>query len=130
MSVALDSWVVIEWLRGHEPSCSAVDEVLQAPVEPVISWVNLAEVHYRWVRDYGHRRATETTEALGEALRPQLPTRETMLDAAELKATNPIAFADCFAIATAAQFSLELWTGDPEIADRSSSLPCAVRDLR
>ena len=53
-----------------------------------------------------------------------------MLAAAELKAVNPMALGDCFAVATAAQFGLELWTGDPEIVDRASVLPCVVRDLR
>lgn len=60
----------------------------------------------------------------------ELPTRAIVLVAADLKAANPIAFADCFAIATAANFGLELRTGDPEIVERRSAFPCAVRDLR
>ena len=109
---------------------SAVNGVLSSGEPPLISWVNLVEVHYRSVRDRGHTWATERTTALEAALRPHLPTRAIMLAAAELKAVNPMALGDCFAVATAAQFGLELWTGDPEIADRASVLPCAVRDLR
>lgn len=130
MSVALDSWAVIEWLRGREPAMTAINGALNAPEPPVISWINLAEVHYRWIRDHGHARATETTAALEDSLRTQLPTRETVLVAAELKADHPMALGDCFAVATAAKLGLELWTGDPEIIDRRSALPCAVRDLR
>ncbi len=130
MSVALDSWAVIEWLKGHEPAMSAVNDVLVASEPPVISWVNLAEVHYTSVRDRGSSWAVRQTAALEEALRAELPTRAIVLAAADLKAANPIAFADCFAIATAASFRLELWTGDPEIVERRSALPCAVRDLR
>ncbi len=109
---------------------TAVNDVLAASEPPVISWINLAEVHYRWIRDHGRARATETTTALEESFRTELPTRETVLVAAELKAEHPMALADCFAVATAATFRLELWTGDPEIIDRRSALPCAVRDLR
>jgi len=130
VSVALDSWAVIEWLRGRDPATIAINEVLGASEPPVISWINLAEVHYRWIRDHGHARATETTTALEESLRTDLPTRATVLVAAELKAEHPMALGDCFAVATAAKFGLELWTGDPEIVERRSALPCAVRDLR
>ncbi len=130
MSVALDSWAVIEWLRGREPATTAINDLFDASEAPVISWINLAEVHYRWIRDHGHARATATTTALEESLRTNLPTRETVFVAAELKAEHPMALGDCFAVATAAKFGLELWTGDPEIVERRSVLPCAVRDLR
>jgi ribonuclease VapC len=48
--------------------------------------------------------------------------------AAHLKAVHPIAFADCFAAATAIARTATLLTGDPEILDRD--LGCLTRDLR
>ncbi len=130
MTVAFDSWAVLAWLQSEEPAASTVGDMLTRAEPAVISWINLAEVQYNVSRRAGARIASETTAALEEALRPELPTRAITLLAADLKAEHPMAFADCFAVATAAQFGLELWTGDPEIVDRASVLPCAVRDLR
>jgi predicted nucleic acid-binding protein len=41
---------------------------------------------------------------------------------------HPIAFADCFAAATAAARDATLLTGDPELLDRD--VGCRTRDLR
>jgi len=43
VSVALDSWAVIEWLRGREPAMTAINDLLDASEAPVISWINLDE---------------------------------------------------------------------------------------
>ncbi len=130
MTVALDSWAVLAWIDGDDPATDLVNSALDSPEPAVISWINLAEVHYKLSRRSGPARANEMTAALEDVLLAELPTRAIVLAAADLKAAHPIAFADCFAVATAATFRLELWTGDPEIVDRRSALPCAVRDLR
>ena len=130
MTVALDSWAILAWIDGDDPATDLVNGALESADPVVISWINLAEVQYNVSRRAGARIASETTAALEEALRPELPTRAITLLAADLKAEHPMAFGDCFAVATAAQLGLELWTGDPEIVDRASVLPCAVRDLR
>jgi hypothetical protein len=44
------------------------------------------------------------------------------------KAIHPMAFADCFAAATAAALGATLYTGDPELLCRD--VGCPVRDLR
>ncbi len=130
MTVALDSWAVLAWLDGEEPATDLVNGALGLLEPPIISWINLAEVRHKLSRRSDPVRASETTAALEDVLVAELPTRAIVLVAADLEAANPIAFADCFAIATAANFGLELWTGDPEIVERRSALPCAVRDLR
>lgn len=127
MSVCLDSWVVLEWLRSAEPSFSRVEAELGA--RPLISWMNLVEVYYRIERNYGRQRADEDLADLRAKLAPDLPGTARMIEAARLKAANPIALADCFALATAAAHGLPLWTGDPEIVDLAEP-PCAVVDLR
>jgi predicted nucleic acid-binding protein len=53
-----------------------------------------------------------------------------MRAASAIKADNPIALADCFAIALAADEGAQLLTGDPEILERADKLPCHVEDLR
>ena len=49
---------------------------------------------------------------------------------AGLKVDNPIALADCFAIALAAGEGAALLTGNPEIVERADKLPCQITDLR
>ena len=130
VTVALDSWAILAWIDGDDPATDLVNGALGSPDPVVISWINLAEVHYKLSRRSSPARASEMTAALEDVLVAELPTRAIVLGAADLKAAHPIAFADCFAVATAAKLGLELWTGDPEIIDRRSALPCAVRDLR
>jgi predicted nucleic acid-binding protein len=55
-------------------------------------------------------------------------TSERVLAAARIKAAHPIAFADCFAAATAAARNAVLYTGDPELLERE--VGCRTRDLR
>lgn len=55
-------------------------------------------------------------------------TAERVLAASHLKAVHPIAFADCFAAATAMARAATLFTGDPELLD--ADIDCDMRDLR
>lgn len=129
MKHCLDSWAVLAWLDGEEPAAEVVQGVLDRE-RPAMSWLNLVEVSYRTQRDHGYQEA----EAVLTELRPQisesLPGIAAMREVARLKADNPIALADCFAIALATAEGAVLLTGDPEIIDRTESLPCAVKDLR
>lgn len=127
MTVCLDSWAVIAWLQGDEPANSMVGSALGD--RPVISWINLVEVYYRLERDWGRDRADEVVADLRRKLLAELPGPPRMIAAARLKAANPIALGDCFALATAAARDLTLWTGDPEILDLDDP-PCAIEDLR
>ena len=127
MNVCLDSWAVLAWLDGEEPALSRVEQSLAE--RPVISWVNLVEVHYRVARDQSKGIADEALSDLRAVLAPDLPGTARMLEVARLKARAPIALGDCFAVATAAAHDLLLLTGDPEIIDLADP-PCRVEDLR
>jgi predicted nucleic acid-binding protein len=104
-----------------------VDGIIES--RPVISWINLAEVYYKVERFGGRAKADETLADLRSKLEPDLPGTARMIEAARLKAVSPIAFADCFALATAAARGLTLWTGDPEILGLRDPA-CALEDLR
>ncbi len=127
MSACLDSWTVLAWLDGEEPSLGRVEELLAE--RPLLSWVNAVEVYYRIERDHGRQAADEVLADLRASMEIELPGTGRMVDTARLKAAHPIALADCFAIATAAAHAMALLTGDPEITGRDG-LPCAVEDLR
>lgn len=80
-------------------------------------------------RDHGRPAAEETLVSLRKDLSLDLPGATRMIETARLKARASIALAGCFAITTASALGLVLFTGDPEILDRSD-LPCRTEDLR
>ncbi len=129
MKSCLDSWAVLAWLDGDEPAATVVAETLDRE-RPPMSWMNLVEVHYRTIRDHGRQEADEVLSELRPQITEHLPGVSAMRAVAALKAANPIALADCFAIALADTEGARLLTGDPEIVDRADELPCGVVDLR
>lgn len=129
MPFCLDSWPVLSWLDGDEPAADLVDAILSRE-RPAMSWINLVEVHYRTSRDHGKEEADRVLEELRPRITEHLPGVSAMRAAANLKASYPMALADCFAVALAASEGSVLLTGDPEIIDRVESLPCEVQDLR
>jgi predicted nucleic acid-binding protein len=127
VSVCLDSWALIEWLRGREPALTRINGIIDA--RPTVSWINLAEVYYRLERMRGREAADGTLADLRSKVVADQATPARCVQAARLKAANPIALADCFALATAVAHGLTLWTGDPEILGLDDP-PCEVEDLR
>lgn len=129
MSFCLDSWAVLAWLDGDEPAAGLVADALERE-RPSMSWINLVEVHYRVARDHGREEADRVLDEIRPRVTENLPGVSAMRTVANLKAEHPIALADCFAVALAASEGAVLLTGDPEIVDRASALPCDVKDLR
>lgn len=129
MEHCLDSWAVLAWLDGEEPAAKVVQGVVDRE-RPAMSWINLVEVQYRTTRDHGRQEADAVLADLRPQISEDLPGILAMREVARLKAENPIALADCFAVALAAEEGAVLLTGDPEIIDRAKELPCEVKDLR
>ena len=127
MTVCLDSWAVLAWLDGDAPAAAIVQDAFDAG-QPLLSWLNVGEVAYQVERRHGVDEAAFVVNRLRAAAALDEVTPARVLAAARIKAANPIAFADCFAAATAAARDATLLTGDPELLDRP--LPCRVRDLR
>jgi predicted nucleic acid-binding protein len=127
VSVCLDSWAVLAWLEGEEPAATVVQEAF-AGERPWMSWLNLGEVAYQLERRHGSDEAALVVGRMRAALALDDVTPQRVLAAAHMKAAHPIAFADCFAAATAAARDATLLTGDPELLDRD--VGCRVRDLR
>lgn len=127
MPICLDSWAALAWLDGDEPAATHVERVIDREA-PVMSWINLVEVHYRVARSHGAEVADRTLAQVRGLVAEELPGIARMRAVARLKAEHSIALADCFAIATAAAAGAELLTGDPEIIERAPELPCGVID--
>ena len=127
MTVVLDSWAVLGFLESVEPAGSLVADLL-AEQRPVMSWINLGEVHYIVRRSRGEDAAIETVRDLREVIDVRLPNEQLVLDAARLNADHPMAYADAFGAALAMSEAATLWTGDPELL--VDGAPWKWRDLR
>ena len=129
MKRCLDSWAVLAWLDGEEPAANVVERTIKRE-RPAMSWINLIEVSYRTIRDHGRQEADQVLAELRPLVAENLPGIAAMRSVSTLKAEHPIALADCFAIALAAEEGADLLTGNPEIVERADRLPCKVLDLR
>jgi predicted nucleic acid-binding protein len=114
VTVVLDSWAVLRYLEDAEPAASAIATLLDEG-KPLMSWINLGEVHYVLRRLHGEDAAAETVRDLRDVIDARLPDERLVLEAARLKADHPMAFADAFAAALAVAQDATLWTGDPEL---------------
>ncbi len=127
MTVVLDSWAVLRYLEGTGAAATAVADLLDGD-RPLMSWINLGEVHYVLRRLHGEDDASETVRDLRDVIDARLPDERLVLDAARIKADQPMAYADAFAAALAVAQDAVLWTGDPELlVDRAA---WQWRDLR
>ncbi len=126
-TVVLDSWAVLRFLEDSPPAAAAVEELLDHS-RPLMSWINLGEVHYVLRRAAGEDAAIETVRDLRARIDVRLPDESQILTAAQIKADNPMSYADAFAVALALDSDAEVWTGDPEIL--IANAPWRWRDVR
>lgn len=110
----LDAWAVLRLLEDSQPAAAAVEELLEDS-RPLLSWINLGEVHHVLRRAAGEDVAIETIRDLRARIDVRLPDESQVLAAARIKADNPKSYADAFAVALAIDSDAEVWTGDPEI---------------
>lgn len=120
MSVVLDSWVVLRYLEDAGSAAHVVSSLLEEE-RPLISWINLGEVHYVLRRIHGEDAAIEAVRDLRGVLDARVPDERDILDAARIKADHPMAYADAFAAALAVAADATLWTGDPELLVEGAS---------
>ena len=120
MAVAkvLDSWALLCYLE-QEPGYGKIIELFEKAVESskplLMCIVNWGEVYYQVARRFGEQKAQEI-ERLIQTLPITLveANKELTREAAHIKATKRMAYADCFAIALARLKKAELYTGNPE----------------
>jgi len=127
VTVVLDSWAVLRFLEDSDPVASAVSDLLDRQ-RPVMSWINLGEVHYVLRRLHGEEAAAETVRDIRDVIDVRLADERLVIDAARIKADHPMAYADAFAAALAVANDATLWTGDPELLVHGA--PWNWRDLR
>jgi predicted nucleic acid-binding protein len=122
----LDSWAVLRFLEGGSAAARRVRQVIRQG-RPIMSWINLGEVYYTIHRAAGGSEAEATLGLLRPMVALDSVTADRVMAAARIKARHPLAYADAFAVATAAAHNALLLTGDPEITKRA--VGCRVEDL-
>jgi len=117
----LDAHAVLTWLQ-QEPGWQRIKELFRAAERSeetlIVSQINLGEVYYKVIRlkDLEEaRKFLETFYTLPIEVIP--PSEEIIWKASEIKAHHPIAYADCFAVATALQRDASIVTGDPDFKE-------------
>src|SRR5688572_3434352 len=100
MTVVLDSWAVLRYLENTEPAATFVADLLDDE-RPLMSWINLGEVHYVLRRSHGEDDATETVRDLRDMIDARLPDERLVLEAARFKAEHRMAYADALGAALA-----------------------------
>ena len=114
----LDSWALLAYLE-QEPGYEKIIELFERAVEssrPILMCiVNWGEVYYQVARRFGEQKAQEI-EKLVQTLPITLveANKELTREAARVKATKRMAYADCFAVALARLKKAEIYTGDRE----------------
>ena len=114
----LDSYALLCYLE-QEPGYEKIIELFEKAVESskplLMCVVNWGEVYHQVARRFGDQKAREI-EQLIETLPITLVevNKELTREAARIKATKKIAYADCFAVVLARLRKAELYTGDPE----------------
>lgn len=114
----LDSWALLCYLE-QEPGYEKIIELFEKAVESskplLMCIVNWGEVYYQVARRFGEQKAQEIEKVI-QTLPISLveANKELTREAARIKATKRMVYADCFAVALARLRKAELYTGDPE----------------
>jgi AbrB family looped-hinge helix DNA binding protein len=118
-AAVLDSYALIAYLEregGYEEVSKIFDECVMKDREVFVSVVNWGEVIYHALRSGGEQTARLAEDAM-RALPIQVVdvNKELTLQAAQLKASHKMSYADCFAAALAMKKKCELVTGGKEL---------------
>jgi predicted nucleic acid-binding protein len=119
----LDSYAILVWIQNESGAQAVEDLFLSAQkgqIHLVVSELNLGEVYYKCIRRAGKVPASEILEQFFLLPMEIVPVDwDIIRKASEVKADIPIAYADCFAIATALLKKAIIVTGDPEFEKAS-----------
>jgi ribonuclease VapC len=111
----LDSFAILAYLK-MEGKYKKVKDLLASDEVLFMNDINVGEAFYVLAKE----RGVEKAEYFVNTVLPNLPikvvpnTLQDVLEAARIKATHSISYADCFVVATALKKDAAIVTGDPE----------------
>lgn len=115
----LDAFALIGFFKGEPGIEDAMEDLFRRgtknEVKLVAATVNIGELYYKTIREFGMRRASEVMLQFEEYVVEIVPVDELLaLAAAEIKGTIRISYADCVAAALTQRLGATLVTGDPD----------------
>jgi len=111
----LDSFAILAYLK-MEGKYKKVKDLLASDEVLFMNDINVGEAFYVLAKE----RGVEKAEYFVNTVLPNLPIEvvpnalQDVLEAARIKATHSISYADCFVVATALKKDAAIVTGDPE----------------
>ena len=130
--MVLDSWPLVEWLKGHQPVEDKITLILADAARRKhtlsISRINLGEVIYIGRKEVGlsETDVDRMLNILGKIPIQIVSATDARVDAAvNLKSRYKISYADAFAAALSVELNAPLVTGDEELRalERDGLLP-------
>lgn len=119
-SKIFDAWALMAWVQDEKPAAdyvrNCIERAEEGKINLLMSWINVGEVYYMLTRKH-HKKASEDflLRLPSLPIRLFLPNEEQFIQAAKLKASNKLSYADAFAVSLAINENAALVTGDPEI---------------
>lgn len=115
----VDSWAIVEWMRDREPAAGRIRALFEegeiGRANLLISAINVGEVYYCLRKNHSVELAERWRESSGTLpMTVETPSLHEIWDAALLKGSYRIAYADAFAAGLALKHGCPLLTGDPE----------------
>jgi uncharacterized protein len=122
----LDSWALLCYLEqepGHEAVIDLLEKASALSKPLLMSVVNWGEVVYRVIQCHGDEKAAEVERIIRTFPITIIDADQDLTrEAARLKATKKMSYADCFAAALAKVNKAELVTGDKEFKQIASEI--------
>jgi predicted nucleic acid-binding protein len=113
-----DSYALLKFFqkeKGYEKIVHLLEEIKKSEGIQYINAINLGEIIYSTKREFGDQRKLEVLANIERLKFTVLPVPNTLIfQAAEYKGQYGIAYADCFALASAVEHKAIIVTGDPE----------------
>lgn len=125
-SSVLDSYALLAFLfqePGHEKVVALFEKAAESDKSLLIAAPNWAEVRYMVERKAGLAQWREARARLLGLPIEIVPADQELAElAGEIKATQKMSLADCFAAALAKHRKVDIYTGDPEFRSVESEL--------
>ncbi len=114
----LDSHAALVYLKGekgHEKVKAALAVAEKSGTPLLISEINIGEICYIILRARPSNHLDDfLSQFLSLPIRPVPADFDLIIEAAKIKASYPLSYADAFAVATALRNDATIITGDPE----------------
>lgn len=108
-------FVLLNKEKGFQKVKALLEDNGKENKEVYLSLLSLGEIYYILIREVGEEKATNIITKI-ENLSLNIMKPDTLLtkEAAKIKATGGLSYADSFVIATAVHLGAKIVTGDPE----------------